>query len=115
MGIDSIEQLLHDCFSPNRGLGVSVVNVCVESSCVDLRVTFFSGHHYCCAEPGCHFSLEHLRQLAQQQNIVLPSELRVRFHGVVEDGALLESLSRFGLQPRSGSYEFDAEFIDGKG
>ena len=83
--------------------GVRVDGVADTGSEFDLTLTFKSGEHYCCTEPGCHTGFQdseswrHLREVFGNYGLadIPPLTIR-RLNGVVERGALLRCNLAFG-------------------
>lgn len=109
MDTQQLQDLFDRLFAANRATVCSVVvtGAKPDLSEIDIRVTFLAGRAYCCAEPGCHFSLSALRKIATEQGHELPGNLRVSFHGVVEEGAELHLSGG-----PSCRYEYDEVFAD---
>lgn len=109
-----LNALFHDCFARNRepGCSVAVIGAEADLSVIDIRVTFLAGRTYCCAEPGCHFSLPGLRKVAAKHGMALPDRLRVRFYGFVEEGAIFQNLKMTNGSQRVEAYGYECEFTD---
>lgn len=109
-----LEELLRKFFSTNRSskYGIELSDAAADFSELTIHVTFFNRHEYCCSEPGCHFSISGLRSFAAEHAFELPDRMRVRFHGIVEEGTCFPSLRAFGLPCESERYEFVADFDD---
>ena len=77
---------------------------------VDVTLTFVSGRRYCCSEPFCNVPIHTTRllDLAARRGIALPAAFEVRWHVVVEAGALLACNESFGLPAAAGRHECDA-------
>jgi hypothetical protein len=86
---------------------------------IDLVMTFKSGSRYCCAEPGCHLSAfqaafwTRLRLRLVEAGIADPPfPLTLHVKGIVEDGAILETLATLGVAEASPSYQYEEDYFE---
>lgn len=78
----------------------------------ELELRFQSGKSYCCAEPGCFLPTHsrawwmRLREALRDHCDRDPPPFTMVVHGVVESGAVLESLESCGLPVQSAAYAY---------
>jgi hypothetical protein len=117
MAAPELDDLFRDLLASNRGPGydISVTAVAPDFSVIEVSLRFLEGQTYCCAESGCHLprSYEQLVRIAAERSIPIPSDVLVRWHCYVEQGARLESHQAFGLPLESIAYEFEAAYGGG--
>ena len=92
------------------GYGVAVTNFTPDASSIDVTVTFTTGQMYCCGEPFCHVPIDagNVRRFAAERGIALPQILQVRWHFVLEAGALLECNKNWDIPIAAKHQEYDA-------
>jgi hypothetical protein len=110
----SVQQALEESLGeprPGKPL-VRVLGVSEAGTHIEIELRFVSGVRYCCAEPECHLGLGERSWWAQLRSRLRdstdrdPPPLSLPVRGVVEDGAVLESLQAVGLPARSPGYVF---------
>src|SRR5262245_36587509 len=97
-----IEALIRELLAKNRspGYGIDVRDVVAGPPTIDVEFRFLSGRTYFCAEPGCHLP----RELSRLPRL---AGFTIRWHCIVERGALLKTLAVLGLPLESEGYEYD--------
>jgi hypothetical protein len=112
LDILQLNKLFVDLLARNRGpgYGVAVTSFAPDISSVDITVTFVTGRTYCCCEPFCHVPVDARKVLrfASERGIALPELLQVRWHFVLEAGALLACNKSLGIPGAANHQEYDA-------
>jgi hypothetical protein len=112
MDIADIDKLVNEALSRNRGPGyrVAVTDAAADLSHINVAVTFIAGRTYCCAEPFCHVphDLSKFFRFAAERGVIFPAHAEVRWHFVVEDGAMFSVYKDLGLPLASKHREYDA-------
>jgi hypothetical protein len=90
--------------------GVGVENVAGDGSELDVVLTFRSGTRYCCMEPGCQWGYwaeggwSLLRECLDRNGLHhLPLPTVRRFRGVIEEGAVFDTVPAPGGLPDEGA------------
>jgi hypothetical protein len=106
-----IENLVKDFLSRNRGpgYGLAVRHVADDLSTIHGTITFLSSRTYCCAEPFCHVphDLSKFIRFAAERGFVLPPQLKIHWHFVVEAGSLLSCNKALGASLEARHQEYD--------
>lgn len=93
--------------NPTQEYGVTVADVSHDLARIDVTLRFLRGQTYCCAEPECHLS-GIASQLASRA-VKLPRNAVIRWHCMVEAGALIQASGKAGVPLESEAYEYDWE------
>ncbi len=105
-----------DGAAPDYGISATLAEQ--AGARIDITLVFKRGARYCCAEPGCHLGLfrrarwAKLRRCLEEAMIELPIPMTIHVRGVVESGALLDSLKPLGMEAATSSYEYETEYAE---